>query len=247
MPRKARILSYSGIYHVMMRGVNRQQIFKDSEDNRYFIKQLGRYKEISEYILHAYCLMGNHFHLLIQTKDEPLKIIIRRIGDSYVYWYNIKYNRCGHLFQDRFKSEPVEDDAYYLTVLRYILRNPVSAGICADPYEYEYSSISDYANIRNQGITDTSFTFKLMDSSKLYDYLMQDEKTECLDMPDVRQRLSDNALLEKLKEYPLDPAVSKPAVKIKNTRYLIEAGASIRQLSRLSGVSKSQIQRYLKL
>ena len=137
--------------------------------------------------------------------------------------------------------------AYFMTVLRYILRNPVNAGICADPYEYEYSSISDYANTRPQGITDTSFTLKLIVSNKLYDYLMQDEETKCLDMPDLRQRLSDTALLEKLKEYPLDPAVSKPAVKIRNTRHLIEAGASIRQLSRLSGVSKSQIQRYLKM
>ena len=73
--------------------------------------------------------MSNHIHLLLKEGEEDLGTLFKRIGASYVYWYNWKYNRTGHLFQDHFKSEPVEDDTYLLTVLRYIHQNPLKAGI----------------------------------------------------------------------------------------------------------------------
>jgi len=76
--------------------------------------------------------MGNHVHLLIKEETEELGVIMRRIGASYVYWYNRKYNRCGHLFQDRYKSEVVEDERYLLTVLRYIHQNLLKAGMVKD-------------------------------------------------------------------------------------------------------------------
>ena len=116
--------SSTGIYHVMLRGVNRQQIFLDKEDCTYFLESLYVCKQISRFKLYAYCLMGNHVHLLINAKEEPVDMIMRRLGSKYVYWYNSKYERIGHLFQNRFKSEPVETDTYFLTVLRYIHMNP---------------------------------------------------------------------------------------------------------------------------
>ena len=131
MPRTARKKSHSQIYHVMLRGINKQQIFFDKEDNEYFIGLLKRYRDSCGYQLHAYCLMGNHVHLLLQEgENKTTGEIIRHIGSAYVYWYNLKYERTGHLFQDRFKSEPVESESYLLTVFRYILMNPVKAGIC---------------------------------------------------------------------------------------------------------------------
>ena len=90
-------------------------------------------KEISGFEMYAFCLMTNHVHLLLRETDEPLEVVFKRIGSRYAYWYNNKYQRIGHLFQDRFKSENVEDDAYFLTVLRYIIQNPMKAGMEKEP------------------------------------------------------------------------------------------------------------------
>ena len=117
MPRQARKKSESGIYHIMLRGINKQQIFEDEEDFQKFIQVLKECKAVSEYKLFAYCLMGNHIHMLIKPEKEPLELVFKRIGSRYVYWYNWKYRRTGHLFQDRYKSEPINDDSYFLTVL----------------------------------------------------------------------------------------------------------------------------------
>lgn len=124
MPRQARKKSESGIYHIMLRGINKQQIFEDDEDCQKYLQILKECKAVSEFKLFAYCLMGNHIHLLIQLGKEPIDLIFKRIGSRYVYWYNLKYRRTGHLFQDRYKSEPVEADSYFLTVVRYIHQNP---------------------------------------------------------------------------------------------------------------------------
>lgn len=126
MGRKSRIISSTNTYHVMMRGVNKQQIF-----------------------------------------HEPRGQAIKRIGDSYVFWYNKKYNRCGHLFQDRFRSIPVEDDVYFLTVLRYIIQNPVVAGICKRVEDYAYSSAPDYCTAKS-GLTDTTIAKELLRSQNYY-------------------------------------------------------------------------------
>ena len=108
--------------------------------------------------------MGNHFHLLLKVGAEPLEQIMRRICGSYVYWYNRKYERVGNLFQDRFKSEPVEDDAYLLTAVRYIHQNPLKAGIINDISEYKWSSYNDY--VKNEGLTDTAFVLSLFNEDK---------------------------------------------------------------------------------
>ena len=113
MPRSARKKSESGIYHIMLRGINKQQIFEDKEDSERFLETLYKYKKQCEYEIYAYCLMGNHLHILLKEGKEDLTLMLKRIAGSYVYWYNWKYHRSGHLFQDRFKSEPVEDNAYF--------------------------------------------------------------------------------------------------------------------------------------
>ena len=108
MPRQARKKSSSEIYHIMLRGINRQNLFEENEDSQRFIETTGYYKSVSGYNLYGYCLMDNHIHLLIREQDESISKIIKRISSSYVYWYNRKYDRCGHLFQERYKSESVE-------------------------------------------------------------------------------------------------------------------------------------------
>lgn len=144
MPRCARRKSETGVYHIMIRGINKEKIFIDDEDCRRFLKTLKDCKEISRFKLYAYCLMGNHVHLLLQEGDENIDLIVKRIGSRYVYWFNAKYQRVGHLFQDRYKSEPVDNDEYFLSALRYIHCNPVKAKMVASCEEYKFSSYNEY-------------------------------------------------------------------------------------------------------
>ena len=157
MPRQARKKCESGIYHVLLRGINRQTIFEDEEDSDKLFKTLGIYKTELNCSIYAYCFMHNHVHLLIHTGKEDAAEFMRKVGAKYVYWYNRKYDRIGGLFQDRYKSEPVENDSYFLTVLRYIHLNPVKAGICKTASGYKESSYNDYMHPRRGQITDIWF------------------------------------------------------------------------------------------
>ena len=167
MPRQARKKSASGIYNIMLRGINQQVIFEDEEDNNKFIETIKTYKAISGYKIYAYCLMSNHVHLLLKVEKEDLDLIIKRIAGSYVYWYNWKYHRRGHLFQDRFKSEPVEDDSYFLTVLRYIHQNPVKGNIVEDVEKYVFSSYNDYIEEETE-LIDLDFVFSIYKQRRFY-------------------------------------------------------------------------------
>lgn len=248
MSRTARVKSSTDVYHIMLRGVNRQQIFFDDEDNYHFIHLLESYKEISQYQLYAYCLMGNHVHLLLRADGEPLETIFRRIGSAYVYWYNTKYERVGHLFQDRYKSEPVNDERYFLTVLRYILQNPVKAGFCNLPEEYPFSSAWDYL-LPGHGFTDTEFVFQLIDRKAFRDFLKVDNEAVCMDITDAHvRRWTDSAAKELIiKEFEtLTPLaggkVNREELEASIQR-LLSKGLSIRQISRLAGVPRKIIER----
>ncbi len=144
MPRKARELSSANVYHVMVRGNRKQDIFLEDEDRFKFIKILKKVKQKGEYELYAYCLMNNHVHLLIKEKDEQISRTMKRINVSYVNYFNQKYHQVGHLFQDRYKSEPIENENYLLAVLNYIHNNPLNASIVKNLNEYIWSSYCAY-------------------------------------------------------------------------------------------------------
>lgn len=153
MARKSREKSATGIYHVCLRGVNKQRIFEWPEDYEamYRIisfvqtKDSGGADAVSpNFYLYAYCLMDNHVHLLIQPSNgQELWQVVKRLNVAYAIHFNNHYERIGHLFQDRFKSEPVEDMDYFYELLRYIHNNPVKAGITKTPDLYPYSSFAE--------------------------------------------------------------------------------------------------------
>lgn len=127
MPRIGRLKSGTGIYHVMLRGINRQDIFEEPEDYWAFIKILAAVQERLEDDLvtrsttchiYAYCLMPNHVHLLRCEKNWTLGKVVKSLAASYAFFFNKKYGRLGHLFQDRFKSEPCNDSSYFMTLTR---------------------------------------------------------------------------------------------------------------------------------
>ena len=251
MPRTARKKSCKQIYHVMLRGINKQQIFYEKEDYQFFISLLERYKEPCGYELYAYCLMGNHIHLLIREGNEvSTGDIFRHIGSAFVYWYNIKYERVGHLFQDRYKSEPIEDESYLLTVFRYILMNPVKAGLCGKAEEYPYSSAGEYLKGIN-GITDTSYIKGMYNEKNLKEYIYQKNEDQCMEMDETsRKRVTDEEARQLISKELGDviPAIGKAKERKglnESISRLIHAGISIRQLSRLTGISKKVIENAL--
>lgn len=140
MPRRARQLAESGIYHVMARGVNRDAIFLEDEDFDRFLSTLALVRDASGCSVLAYCLMTNHLHLVVRTQHEPIGTVMKRLGVRYAGWFNRKYGRVGHVFQDRFKSIPVETDEYFVALLRYVWNNPVEAGLTASADDYRWSS-----------------------------------------------------------------------------------------------------------
>lgn len=149
MGRKPRIEYEGAIYHVIQRGNNREHIFADDSDKQYLLRQIEECKRGLGFRLFGYVIMGNHYHLVLQTYDKPLHKIMHRINGNYGRHYNLKYQRSGHVFQGRYKAILVQDERYLLAVLRYIHQNPVSAGICGTPDDYHYSSDTHYR--RNRG------------------------------------------------------------------------------------------------
>ena len=143
VPRNARQLSKTGLYHVMLRGNEKRDIFEDNADKLAFINFLYNKKVDEGCLVYAYCLMDNHVHLVVKEGVNGLAKFMRRIGTSYAKYYNQRYNRSGHLFQDRYKSENVETDEYFLTVIRYVHHNPEKAGISKSE-DYTWSSYQAY-------------------------------------------------------------------------------------------------------
>ena len=246
MPRTAREMSRSNIYHVMLRGINRQDIFEEDEDRRYFMSLLKEYKATAGFILHAFVLMSNHIHLLIEPKDEPLDRIFRRIGTAYAMWYNRKYQRTGHLFQDRFRSENVENDQYFLTVLRYIIQNPMKAGMESRPGSYRWSSYLAYRQGKGT-VTDTQYAMSFFrNGEELIDYLSRENEDTALDEANCDRRLRDETAKEQMKQ--ITNCASVPAFQQLNSqqkkeyaRALYNAGMSLGQISRMTGMPKTSV------
>lgn len=244
MPRRARQKSSSGIYHIMLRGINRQQIFEDEEDRQHFIETLESYRDVCGYTIYAYCLMGNHIHILLKEGKEDLTLVFKRIAGHFVYWYNWKYHRCGPLFQDRFKSEPVEDDGYFLTALRHIHQNPVKAGICKKPEDYPYSSMRDYLSF--SVLVDTGFASSMLPMDQFITYHKEENEDKCLEIEE-NFRLTDNDAKNLICRIAKCKSVAEfQMLDIKQRNLCIhklhEKGLSIRQISRLTGISKKIVE-----
>ena len=251
MARQARQQSQSGIYHLILRGINKQVIFEDDEDRGKFLWCLRYYKEPGQYQVYGYCLMSNHVHLLIKEGKEPIATTMKRIGVSYVAWFNRKYERCGHLFQDRFRSEPVENDAYCLTVLRYIHQNPVKSGEAEKAEEYRWSSYRAY--LGEGGLVDTDFALALFSSerdiavSRFAGFM--NEKAESIDMIVYRpNKMTDQEAELVIQTIAgVSPAEIQGMEKKKRDEILRDIkqtdGITTRQLARLTGITQSVIAR----
>ena len=244
MARQARRKSSTGLYHVMMRGADRRILFADDQDNLGFLLSLKRAKKASGFKLYAYCLMGNHVHLLIKEEEEPLEIVIKRLGVSYVYHYNEKYDLLGHLFQDRYRSEPVETTAYFRDVLRYICQNPVKAGLSHNPMEYRWLGC---AGVKDEfALTDDISYYTDLSGNELLTFVNGNCEEDHLE-ESYRRRMTDRDAISKLCKVCECEHVQEIEGWPKQRRdeaikKALKAGLSIRQISRLTGISKAVIE-----
>lgn len=256
MPRQARQKSSTGIYHLIVRGINREVIFQDDNDRQRYIATLARIATDSNATVLGYCLMDNHVHVLIQEGLTSISKLMHRLGASYAHYYNARYERVGHVFQNRFKSENIENDNYLLSVIRYIHQNPVKAGIVTKSEQYQWSSCRVYYGGKDNlpGLTNTSFILGLFSENpeKAFILMRQFTEIETLDncMEDInRSALSDAKayqIIERVlnnKPISILGEMSKPDRDAVLHQLKQDEGLSIRQISRLTGVSFNIVKR----
>ncbi|HUM17904.1 MAG TPA: transposase [Candidatus Nitrosotalea sp.] len=140
MARPLRRQFPGGIYHVTARGNDRQPIFEDDADRSRFLIVLASVVVRYHVRCHAYCLMGNHYHLLLETPDANLSVAMRQLNGVYTQRFNRRHERCGHVLQGRFGAQLIDGHAYLHEVCRYIVLNPVRAGLVSHPHDWPWSS-----------------------------------------------------------------------------------------------------------
>jgi putative transposase len=140
VPRRIPRIVAAGFHHVTSRGNNRQPVFLDDGDREMFTAIFRRVLGRLWWACHSYCLMTNHFHLLVETQDESLSAGMQLLNGEYAQSFNRRHGSVGHLFQDRFFSAMVRDEAHGLEVIRYIAQNPVVAGLCRAAEDWPWSS-----------------------------------------------------------------------------------------------------------
>lgn len=248
MARQPREKSATGIYHVMMRGVNREVFFQDDSDKLIFMQILNNVALVCPFKLLAFCLMSTHVHLLIQEENSNLSEIMRRVGTRYARYYNAKYERIGHLCQDRYKSEKVETVAYLLTVVRYIHQNPIKAKMVTS-LDYPWSSHNAYLGYSSKLFrvdTETvllNFAENRTGALELYKSFMSiiDNDTRCLEYEDV---LTDELLEQEIMKLLNGQTIADMhKMRIPERNLILRQakeihGASIRQISRVTGFGR---------
>lgn len=224
MAHSAREISPSGIYHIVAGSNDKLLMFYNDEDYEKLVSILIRYGNAGNYILHAYCLMSNHFHILIETNDKPSRIM-KKILNSYIYYYNMKYLNVTPLMRDRFRSETISGRGEFLSAVRYIYNSPERAGLGLAT-EYQWSSVG------KQGFAP---------------YDGGDDGMKHIDLPDFR-KLNDQEVeyyIEEFQEQLSSESYTEEEINMFIFGRLNEFGASIRQLARISGQNRGKIERII--
>ena len=206
-----------------------------------------------DFTIFAYCLMGNHFHLLAKADADVLQHVMKAVGIRYVAYFNRRYQRDGPLFRGRYNSQPVTTKGYFLRVLRYIHRNPVAAGIVQEMQDYPWSSYLDYFGSRKKVLcqVDTSYALALHGLEWLRSYhqrpelntrgMLEDSPLPAFTDTELRSFIRMTAGME-CHEIPLYPeTITTPLLR----RLVEQEGAGISQLARLTGLARGDIRRRL--
>lgn len=242
--RKARKRTKIGFYHAIIRGVDKQNIFYSEEDKKFFKNLMRKYGRKYKILYHAYCLLDNHVHLLFENPKENLSEFMQVIASVYARYFNKKYDRIGHLYQDRFASEIIENNGYYVIALRYILQNAKKAGLCKS-INYKWNSYHCYKLKKSLITRDKIFNIFGSLSNLIY-FLSESNDDECLDMS-LRPSEKEDYNIEKIckllqsKTPIIKPDLPKSEIVAK-IKLLKLHGLSIRTISRITTVGKWIVQ-----
>lgn len=249
MPRTARKVSESGYYHVMARGVSRQLIYEDDADRRAFLALLAGCCAERGVRLLAYVLMDNHFHLLVDGPLEDVSSCVGQLTGAYAARFNWRHGRCGHLFQNRFRSEPIDDDRYLLAVVRYIHKNPEAAGL-SPASEWPWSSFREYTG--EPELIDSEMVLDMLGGVggfiEFHAHPQGSERPIECDGYVAGRRFSDEEALEHARTLLGSLSVESLSGLPRGERdeaigRLRDAGLGVRQIQRLTGISLGAISR----
>lgn len=187
MPRTARKRSCTDFYHVIGRGINHERIFNQTREKNNLIRLLRKYLDKYEVELYAYVIMSTHFHLLIHADLKVLSSYLAIVLAEFAEYYNYKHNRNGHVFQNRFRSECIENTQYFWNCVRYIHMNPVNANIVKSPLKYRFSSLKEYETENSQIIhADAIRVYKreFSDFEEYLDFHQKSSRQIFIDIPE---------------------------------------------------------------
>lgn len=241
MARKPRKYAETDMYHVVLRGVDKNIIFFDDMDKQKMTDSIRKYALETEGDIFAYCLMDNHIHMAVRAKEEYLGIFIKKISSSYVYYFNKKYDRVGHLFQERFRSEPILDDSQFIATVRYIHRNPEKAGIMKTPL-YKWSSYNEY--FEKDTFVDKTLCMGILGKTSEYvRYMNEDNKDKFLEYDDKSKVTDEEAkkiAVEMLgADYIKEMRLMDKSAQEEILRKLLERGVAGRQAARITGLNRA--------
>lgn len=251
MPRLPR-LDVKGNYHIVNRGVDKRAVYKDEEDFHHFLELLCSASLIYDVKVHSYVLMSNHYHLLIETSQENLSKYMKHINAYYAMYFNKKYKRSGHLWQGRFKSWFVTDEAYLYALVAYIEYNPIKAKMIKELGEYKYSSYRAFSE-QEEAIAciRESFIFKMYEDVKERLEFIQFAHDERI-LDEIKK--ASNLVTSSVKEKKLD--IEKVKEKLQKAKNIKERNSIIYQANKeglsqdklavIVGVSQTQINRIVK-
>ena len=259
MARKPRVKARSGVYHVVMQGVRHRDIFMDDEDYRRFVEILEhlmvkRTKEDEEaeryFTLYAYCLMPDHFHLLVKEEADSVSVTMGRIASAYAHYFNEKYDRDGAIYRARFASEPVEDEGRMDIVIRFISQSPERV-MKRDASEYCFSSWHEYVGEESElpRVCEIKEVYRQMAKEDLVKALGTPvpKGVHCLGPRRVVKRPTDEQVLLMLCQMREVAGMSEflglpRVVQLRTLADLRRKGASVRQLERVTGIGRGVIQ-----
>ena len=243
MPVMPRQKSESGYYHLILRGNGKQIIFEEESDYIHFLNNLKQYSEEHKIKINAYCLMENHIHLLIYAGDQDISLFMKRLAGNYALWFNRKYQQKGHLFESRYTGIAIESEYRLCTVFRYILNNPRDAGICPTA-EYPWSSYAKYGHPNS--FVDTKVLVEIIGSFEEYNAYLNEKYDDDSEIQTGNH--DDNWAMEVIrKTCHVESCTMLKSFDLEKRnaaiRLLRDKGLSIRQIERLTGISKGSIQR----
>jgi REP element-mobilizing transposase RayT len=261
MPRQMRKLSQSKIYHVMIRGNEKKDIFLDDEDRERFLHTIREKNKEKKWHIYAYCLMGNHVHLLINEGTDTISGIMQRINISYAYYFNKKYKRVGHLLQDRYRSENIEDDSYLIAAMRYIHNNPVKSGMVERALQYRWSSLRVYLELSSDHVgIDRSTVLGIFSENEnraielLLEFSKQESNDIFVDYEENDAEINDGNAGSFVEGFLDDYGLTKRLLKSKKNRVLkkhlikelkTRSSLSMRQIAGLLDISRDVVRKVI--